>query len=146
MCESQIVQREDHASFSVLGLTIILCSGLLAFIVSSFLSDIWPRLFHKTFADCYRNEQWRALDLLQLRAVGRSIQSLGEGAQSIEVPSSSRQMSQEFSSQTSSRGKRLKRCEQRDGYMGSTTATIETSIQQNDFPPEELAQLTLPTA
>ena len=51
MCHNQIVQRDDYASFSVLGLAIIFCTGGLVLLVNMALSTVWPRLRPNTIAN-----------------------------------------------------------------------------------------------
>ncbi|KAF7190982.1 Heterokaryon incompatibility protein 6, OR allele [Pseudocercospora fuligena] len=67
MCDNQIVQRNDHASFSVLGLAIILCFGGLAGVINLLLPNIWPRLRHRRDLSRYRNELWKHMELLEMQ-------------------------------------------------------------------------------
>ena len=67
MCGNQIVQRSDHASFSVLGLAIILVVGGLIMLVNSFLSTLWPKLRPRSALGEYRDAQWVSNELLELQ-------------------------------------------------------------------------------
>jgi len=67
MCKAQIVQRDDYASFSILGLAIILCFGLLMILINLTLSTVSPRLCRRSAANKHRNKQWATYELLKLQ-------------------------------------------------------------------------------
>ena len=68
MCHNQIVQRSDYASFSVLGLILILVIGSLIIALSLGLSSVLPRIrFIKSAHKRRMDLEWRSYDLLQLR-------------------------------------------------------------------------------
>lgn len=152
MCTNQIVQRNDYASFSVLGLAFILCSGGLAMLVNVSLSTVWPRLWYRSALDQYRKEQWKSTELLELQRITHN------PAEQSRVKSD--QAFESWCSVSSTRDKALSDLEalrhhtrstafeesvvDRHGgqlHHESSSATIEVQLQQDDFPPHELARL-----
>ena len=68
MCHNQVIQSTDYASFSVLGVCIIVLIGT-AFIGSNMVDDRLCRLvLAKTELNEYRASSWDASGLLELQA------------------------------------------------------------------------------
>lgn len=147
MCNSQIVQRNDYASFSVLGLAIILCFGGFLMAVNLILSTAWPHLRHRNARSKFRNERWKAQELLELQRVALKNQAEDEkhaqltitidddGAQGAPVKADLRQTFSEAS--LMSNGEPTMSAPDRR----ISAATIDVPMQQEDFPDLELARL-----
>lgn len=71
MCESQVVHRSDFASFSVLGLCIILFVGCFIIVLSEGLHYILPLLRYRNTASLRRFQEWRSFDILELASALR---------------------------------------------------------------------------
>ena len=69
MCTNQIVQRNDFASFSVLGLAMIFLGCSLIILLSESLSKVLPRIPSKSERKRRNDLEWRAYDILQLQCV-----------------------------------------------------------------------------
>lgn len=152
MCNNQIVQRNDHASFSVLGLAIILITGCIIMLFNSLLSTIWPRLRPLSRRGAYRDAQWESYELPKL--LPRSTQELehinNEGLSSI-ASSSKRSVSKNGTAKLSDNIPSIWQNQkidtndgadkQEDNFLNhpASIATIEVNLQQDDFPPQELA-------
>lgn len=67
MCTNQIVQRNDYASFSILGLVIIFTFGALFIIIDMSLTTLIKRLRPDTRRSQDRKLEWTLYELLQLQ-------------------------------------------------------------------------------
>lgn len=66
MCQNQVIQRKDYASFSVLGLGIILAIGGSIMLFNMSITRLVSRLRPRTLAQQYKERSWKANDLLNL--------------------------------------------------------------------------------
>lgn len=66
MCDNQVVHRSDFASFSVLGLCIILFVGFFIVAVSEGLYHVLPLLQRRNDGKLKRDREWRTFDILEL--------------------------------------------------------------------------------
>lgn len=69
MCNSQIIQRKDYASFSVLGIGIILAVGCCFVLLNMCITWIVNRARPRTPIQQYKKGSWKANDLLELHGV-----------------------------------------------------------------------------
>lgn len=67
MCSNQIVRRDDHTSFSVLGLSIVLGVGCIIILISLILKKLVNRIQPTTKENLVRTQFWTELGLLQLQ-------------------------------------------------------------------------------
>ncbi|KAG9605358.1 hypothetical protein KCU77_g839, partial [Aureobasidium melanogenum] len=67
MCTNQIVHRDDHTSFSVLGLSIVLGVGCIIILISLILKDLVTWIQSDTEENDVRTQTWTELGLLQLQ-------------------------------------------------------------------------------
>lgn len=150
MCDNQITQRSDHASFSVLGLAIILVLGGFIMIANAVLSTLWPKIRPDTALAEYRDLQWEANEFLELRpkSMEDAKKSRDEKSRRSSIVSSSKDgllstmrtlrpnscQSRESSSQISVRS---------DEVSGRSASlfTIDMPLHHADFPPRELSNL-----
>ena len=65
MCDNQVVHRSDFASFSVLGLCIILVVGSFIIFLSESLYHIFPLVRSKS-KEKQNRQEWRMFDILEL--------------------------------------------------------------------------------
>lgn len=151
MCDNQIVQRNDHASFSVLGLGIILVVGTLIVIFNSLLSTIWPRVRKRSFLDDYCNAQWKLHELQELQpGFVEEGERIDDRKQSSAADSTHKGLTSIFRSVW--REKRqytdVETEEPKNNFLcdSSLFATIDMKLQQADFPPQELAHFLEPVA
>lgn len=68
MCHNQIVQRTDHASFSVLGISIILILGGFFVALNAVISRISGALLPHSAKHQFRGSSWDSNELLELHA------------------------------------------------------------------------------
>jgi hypothetical protein len=66
MCESQVIQRRDYASFSVLGIAMILTFGGLVVLLNVSITWMVNRTRPRTPPQMYKKGSWKANDLLEL--------------------------------------------------------------------------------
>ena len=66
MCESQVIQRRDNASFSVLGIAIILAFDGLVVLLDASITWVVNRTRPRTPPQMYKKGSWKANDLLEL--------------------------------------------------------------------------------
>lgn len=69
MCSNQIVQRNDFASFSVLGLATILVCCSLIIVLSMSISRVAPLISGQSTKVKRNDHEWRAYDILNLESV-----------------------------------------------------------------------------
>ena len=87
MCTNQIVRRDDFASFSVLGLAIILGICGLIILLSETLSRIVPLISGKSPTKQRIDMEWRAYDILELQCRNASAATAVANAPgSVKVP------------------------------------------------------------
>jgi hypothetical protein len=67
MCTNQIVQSAQYASFSVLGLAIILVVRGFLVVTNSILSTVWTHVVPHTQRKKERDAEWKAYELLELQ-------------------------------------------------------------------------------
>ncbi|CAK4034500.1 Hypothetical predicted protein [Lecanosticta acicola] len=67
MCSNQVAQRDDYASFSVLGLVIIFCLGHAIMILNLLLGRVNFVWLKRMKGNEYRAAQWKAMELLELQ-------------------------------------------------------------------------------
>ncbi len=66
MCDSQVIQRRDYASFSVLGIAIILACGGSVVLLNLSITWLVDRARPRTTAQAYKKGSWKANDLFEL--------------------------------------------------------------------------------
>lgn len=78
MCSNQIVRRDDHTSFNVLSLTIIIGVGcLIIIIVNLTVKRLVKRLQPKTPENLFRSQDWTTQGTLQLQRLAYEKHGLG---------------------------------------------------------------------
>ena len=82
MCRNQLVQRNDFASFSVLGMAIILCTGLMIIVLHLLLDTTWARLRNRTELDKHKNTKWDEMELMEMQRTSSKI--VGQAADDSE--------------------------------------------------------------
>lgn len=150
MCDNQIVLRHDYASFSVLGLVIILVVGALIILTNYFC---WPRLRRGTAGNEYRDDQWKLNELLELQPKSTKDSNKDDLEKSPKTSSSSisrdtlvnivkypKSLIWKIRTTDSATDKQSDRLSKR----AASISTLETQIQHNDFPGEELTVLLTP--
>lgn len=149
MCTNQIAQRKDYASFSVLGLAIIICTVLAIMLLNLFLHDIWSRFCSKSGPDQYRLEQWRKLETLELQCAAATSTAKVVGDDESTIWTSQDSSKSRGSSSANSIASSLPWVKQAKEWTdrhqsidmtrnSSTTATLELNLAQEDFPSSEL--------
>lgn len=76
MCSNQIIQRDDYASFNILGLAVILAVGGLFVLVSLQLQTIAALFTRHVMRKPFHDESWHQSGVLQLH---RRVLQVGEG-------------------------------------------------------------------
>ena len=69
MCNSQVIQRKDYASFSVLGIGVVLGVGGSVVLLNMSITLIVNRLRIQSPCQLYKEESWKANDLLELHGM-----------------------------------------------------------------------------
>lgn len=69
MCHNQVLQRGDYASFSVLGICIILILGGFFISLNVCITPITRKLWNRTQLHKFRNDSWVANELLELHSM-----------------------------------------------------------------------------
>lgn len=81
MYNSQVIQRKDYTSFSVLGVSIILAIGGFVILLNMTITWLVNRIRPENPMQLYKKESWKANDLLELQgAAAQAIHRRAEDA------------------------------------------------------------------
>lgn len=154
MCTSQMAQRRDYASFSVLGLGIILGTGLVIMILNFFLNALWRRFHTPTTLQAYRLAEWDSLELLELQRAAENttniVSSKSEkglsnvwlsGNHEAKLEKSARSLESHVSSTTEVEGSDDGKTDFGSPRHSSSAATIDIELARGDFPSQDLSRL-----